>query len=209
MIFVKVILINGSPHEKGCTFTALNEAAQQLGKNGIETQMYWIGTDPISGCLACRACTKTGKCFINDKVNEFAGIAQNADGFIFGSPVYYAGASGQLKCFMDRLFFSASKHFHNKPAAAVVSCRRGGASTAFDNINKYFMINNMPVVTSRYWNQVHGSTPEDVPKDEEGLQTMRILADNMAWLLKSIDAGRNAGVTLPEREVPIRTNFIR
>lgn len=206
---MKVLLVNGSPHRNGCTYTALSEVAQRLSKNGIDTDIFWIGTEPISGCIACSSCRKTGKCFINDKVNEFAKMAESADGFIFGSPVYYAGASGQLRCFMDRLFYSASGCFQNKPASAVVNCRRGGASTAFDNINKYFMINNMPVVTSRYWNQVHGVCPEDVLKDEEGLQTMRILADNMAWLLKSIEAGKNAGITIPEREPQIRTNFIR
>ena len=206
---MKIILVNGSPHRNGCTYTALNEVANRLNHNGIDTDIYWIGTEAISGCIACASCKKTGKCFINDKVNEFAKIAESADGFVFGSPVYYAGACGQLRCFMDRLFYSASKFLQNKPASAVVSCRRGGASTAFDNINKYFTINNMPVVTSRYWNQVHGSCPEDVLKDEEGLQTMRIIADNMAWLLKSIEAGKNAGLTLPEREMQIRTNFIR
>ncbi len=205
---MKVLLVNSSPRQNGCTYTALKEAADRLEKHGIETEIFQLGKAPVAGCVACGTCSKTGKCFVDDKVNEFAAKLDTADGFIFGSPVYYAGASGQLMSFMDRLFYSASSRMQNKPACAVVSCRRGGASAAFDNINKYFMINNMPVVTSQYWNQVHGSTPDDVLRDEEGLQTMRTLADNMAWLLRCIEAGKKAGIEIPEREPKLRTNFI-
>ncbi len=204
---MKVILVNGSPHANGCTYTALNEAAQTLNKEGIETEIFHIGTKPIAGCIACGVCSK-GKCIYDDCVNEFVEKAKDADGFIFGSPVYYSGMSGQLSSFMDRAFYFGSKYMTGKPAAAVVSCRRGGASAAFEQINKYFMMTCMPVATSQYWNQVHGSKAEDVLKDEEGLQTMRTLAQNMAWLMKCIEAGKAAGINRSEREPVIRTNFI-
>ena len=200
---MKVILVNGSPREKGCTYTALCEA------NGCETEIFWIGKDPLAGCIGCGACGKLGKCFRGDCVNDFVEKAKGADGFIFGSPVHYAAASGALCSFMDRAFYSGKKNLVGKPAAAVVSCRRGGASAAFDRINKYFTISCMPIVSSTYWNQVHGSVPDDVLKDEEGLQTMRTLGNNMAWLLKCIEAGKAAGVDFPKLEAPIRTNFIR
>ena len=208
-IEMKVLLVLGSPHEKGCTYTALKEIEKTLMEEGIETELFWLGAKPISGCLGCGGCAKTGKCVVDgDCVNRLIEIAKTADGFIFGSPVYYAGASGQLMSFMDRLFYSSSKRMEGKPACAVVSCRRGGASAAFDNINKYFLMCNMPVVPSQYWNQVHGRCAEDVLKDEEGLQTMRTLADNMAWLLKCIELGKKNGINVPERELKIRTNFI-
>lgn len=206
---MKVLMINGSPHKNGCTYTALAEAAKRLNENGIETEIFHIGTAPVANCIACGSCSQKGSCFVDDKVNECAALCETADAFLFGSPVYYAGMSGQLKSFMDRLFYSASSKLRDKPAAAVVSCRRGGASTTFDDINKYFLINNMPVVASQYWNQVHGKQPEDVLADAEGLQTMRTLADNMAWILKCIQAGRDSGILPPEREPVIRTNFIR
>lgn len=205
---MKVILVNGSPHAKGCTYTALSEAANTLNKEGIETEIFHIGTQPVAGCIACGACSN-GQCCYDDCVNEFVEKAKTADGFIFGSPVYYSGMSGQLSSFMDRAFYFGSKHMTGKPAAAVVSCRRGGATAAFEQINKYFMMTCMPVATSQYWNQVHGSKAEDVLKDEEGLQTMRTLAQNMAWLMKCIEAGRAAGIDKPEREPVIRTSFIR
>ena len=206
---MKVILVNGSPHKEGCTYTALSEAAKALNSNGIETEIFHLGTEPVAGCIACGACSKTGKCIYNDPVNEFVGKAKDADGFIFGSPVYYSGMSGQLCSFMDRAFYSGGKYMAGKPAAAVVSCRRGGATATFEQINKYFMITNMPVVSSQYWNQVHGNTPDEVKQDLEGLQTMRTLGANMAWLLKCIEAGKKAGIEMPERETPIKTNFIR
>ena len=206
---MQVLLVNGSPHAKGCTWTALSEVAAELEKQGVGSQIFQLGTQPIAGCLACGACRKTGRCFRDDKVNEFLALVPEFDGFEFGSPVYYASASGQLESFLDRAFFSGSKLFANKPGAAVVSCRRGGASAAFEQINKYFGMNNMPVVTSTYWNQVHGNTPEEVRQDAEGLQTMRHLARNMAWMLRCFEAGKAAGVPLPEMEPVIRTNFIR
>lgn len=206
---MKVVLVNGSPNAQGCTYTALSEAANELEKQGIETEILHIGKEPICGCAACGACGKLGKCVFSDAVNALAETIAQADGLIFGSPVYYAGISGQLKSFMDRLFYSHGKRLSGKPAAAVVSARRGGCATTFDDINRYFTINCMPVVSSQYWNQVHGNTPEDVRKDEEGLQTMRTLARNMAWLLKCIECGKQNGIAFPQREAVIRTNFIR
>ncbi len=206
---MKVILVNGSPHEKGCTFTALSEAEKALNANGTDTEIFWIGSKPIQGCIGCGACRKMGRCFSVDCVADFVEKAKSADGFIFGSPVHYAAASGSITSFMDRAFYSGGANFQGKPAAAVVSCRRGGASATFDQLNKYFTINCMPIVSSQYWNQVHGNTPEDVLKDEEGLQTMRTLGNNMAWLLKCIEAGREKGIAFPEREEVVRTNFIR
>ena len=206
---MKVILVNGSPKEKGCTYTALKEVEKQLNKNDIETEIFWIGNKPISGCLSCGRCLKTGKCVIDDKVNEFLEKVKEADGFVFGSPVHFAASSGMLSSFMDRVFYGRGKLFANKVASAVVSCRRGGATAAIDEINKYFLMTNMPIVSSQYWNMVHGNTPEEVLKDEEGMQTMRTLGNNMAWLLKCIKEGEKAGISLPENEDVIRTNFIR
>lgn len=208
---MKVLLVNGSPHEKGCTYTALSEAAVVLEKQGIHTEIFQIGTKPISGCLGCGACLKTSKCFMKDPVNDFLDKAVETNGFIIGSPVHFAAASGMLTSFMDRAFYgrSGSNLFAYKPAAAVVSCRRGGASAAFEQINKYFTISNMPVVSSQYWNMVHGNTPEEVKQDLEGMQIMRTLGNNMAWLLKCIEAGKTTGVPLPQKEPPVRTNFIR
>jgi len=213
-IKMKVLLVNGSPRENGCTYTALTEAAKTLNSEGVETEFFWIGNKPISGCIACRTCKERGYCHIDDKVNEFRKLAGTADGFLFGSPVYYAAANGSLISFMDRLFFSESqgndgKVFFMKPAAAVVSASRAGTTTAFDQINKYLTISQMPVVPSRYWNNVHGSQPEDVLKDEEGLYTMRVLARNMAYILKCFKAGADARVALPMSEPRITTNFIR
>lgn len=207
---MKVMLVNGSPHESGCTYTALCEAEKVFKENGIETEIYWLKTDPIPGCIGCGACRMLGKCFYdNDPVNAFVEAAKSADGFIFGSPVHYAAAGGLLTSFMDRSFYSGGSAFRGKPAAAVVSCRRGGASAAFDQLNKYFSINCMPIVSSNYWNQVHGNTPEDVLRDEEGLQTVRILAQNMSWLLKCIELGKENGIVFSENESKVFTNFIR
>ena len=207
---MKVLLNNGSPHVRGCTYTALSEVASELINQGISTQIFHIGTDPIAGCIACGACRKNGgRCFRNDVVNEVMSLAAQSDGIVLGSPVYYASISGQLSSFLDRLFFAGSGLMANKPGAAVVSCRRGGASAAFDALNKYFTISNMPVVSSNYWNQVHGSNPAEVKQDEEGMQTMRQLGRNMAWLLKCIEAGKAAGIPMPETEERIWTNFIR
>lgn len=206
---MKVILVNGSPKEKGCTYTALCEVADTLEKNGIETEIFQVGAKPVAGCIGCGACMKTGKCFVEDPVNVFLEKAKDADGFVFGSPVHYAAASGAITSFLDRAFYGKGSLFAGKPGAAVVSCRRGGASAAFDQLNKYFTINCMPIASSQYWNQVHGNTPEEVRKDEEGMQTMRTLGNNMAWLLKCIEAGKKAGIDFPEREPAVKTNFIR
>lgn len=205
---MKVLLINGSPHKEGCTYTALKEVADTLDKNGIETEIMYLGVKPIAGCIACGNCSNTGKCFVDDKVNEVIEKLPEIDGIVIGSPVYYAGASGQITSFLDRLFFAGGGKFEGKLGAAVVSCRRGGASATFDQLNKYFTMNCMPVVSSQYWNQVHGFTPDDVRKDLEGLQTMRTLGSHMAWLLKCIEVGRQNGIEKPERETPVRTNFI-
>ena len=206
---MKVLLINGSPHVQGCTYTALSEVAGSLQENGIETRIFHLGTHPISGCHGCRKCAQTGLCFINDVVNEFLTASDEYDGFVFGSPVHYASASGMICSFMDRVFYGKNRRFANKPAAAVVSCRRGGATAAFDRLNKYFTISNMPVVSSQYWNMVHGNTPDEVRQDLEGMQIMRTLGRNMAWLLHCIEAGKNAGVPLPHPEKRVATNFIR
>ena len=206
---MKVILVNGSPHEKSTTYAALSEVAKTLDKNGIETEIFWLGTKPISGCLGCAGCKTTKRCVINDIVNEFLEKAKDADGFIFGTPVHYAAASGALTAFMDRAFYLKGDLFAGKPAATVVCCRRGGASAAFDQINKYYPISGMPIVPSQYWNSVHGINAEQAHLDEEGMQTMRTLGNNMAWLLKCIDSGKNAGIAFPEKEKPLRTNFIR
>ncbi len=207
---MKVLLLNGSGHIKGCTYTALQEVEAALNKNGIETEIIQIGAKPIAGCIGCGGCKGTGKCFREDDgVNEFVEKAKQADGFVFGSPVHYASASGMLTSFLDRAFYGKSSIFQGKPGACVVSCRRGGASATFDQINKYFTINCMPVVSSQYWNMVHGNTPDEVRQDLEGMQTMRTLGNNMAWLLKCIEAGRNAGIDFPERESAVFTNFIR
>ena len=208
---MKVLLINGSPKPKGCTYTALCEIAKELENENIETEIFHIGNNPIRGCISCGGCSKTdtGKCaFDDDTVNIALEKAKDADAFIFGSPVHYAGASGQMTSFLDR-FFYAGDGFNYKPGAAIVSCRRGGATAAFEQLNKYFTISNMPIVSSQYWNMVHGNTPEEVKQDLEGMQTMRTLGKNMAWLLKSIQAGINAGVTLPKKEKRVATNFIR
>ncbi len=210
---MRVLLVNGSPHKEGCTFTALEEVAKILNAEGIETQIFQLGLTPIAGCKADKACAKTGRCPTSDCVNEFLDIAQDADGFIFGSPVHYAAAGGSITSFMDRAFYADSNGkrgcFYLKPAAAVVSARRAGTTTALDQLNKFFAIAEMPIISSRYWNMVHGATPEDVKKDLEGLQTMRVLARNMAWFLKCKKAGAEAGVPLPEKEAKISTNFIR
>lgn len=205
---MKVLLINGSPNEKGCTYTALTEVRGTLQRHGIETELLYLGKKPIAGCIACGKCMETGKCVFDDKVNEVSRKLDEYDGIIIGSPVYYAGPSGQLTAFLDRLFYPNEARLAGKLGAAVVSCRRGGASAAFDRLNKYFLISNMHVVGSQYWNQVHGFTPDDVRKDKEGLQTMRTLGENMAWLLRCIEAGKKAGIPFPEYEARVRTHFI-
>lgn len=206
---MKVMLVNGSPHHEGCTYTALQEVAKTLNANGIETKNFWIGIRPISGCVGCGSCSAEGRCAMEDIVNVFVEEAKDCDAFVFGAPVHFASANGAMISFMDRAFCSGKKALEFKPAAAIASCRRGGASATFDQLNKYFTIRNMPVVSSQYWNQVHGNTPEEVVQDIEGMQTMRTLGHNMAWLLKCIEAGRAAGINRPDIETQIKTNFIR
>ena len=210
---MKVILVNGSPHEKGCTYTALSEVAATLNHEGIDTEIFQVGTRPLVGCTACMKCVQLGRCVFNDRVNEFLEVAGDFDGYVFGSPVHFAAATGAITSFMDRAFYSGSRlgkrPFYLKPAAAVISARRAGTTATFDQLNKYFTISEMPVISSRYWNMVHGATPEEVKRDIEGLQTMRILGRNMAFFLRCKEAGTKAGVPFPEREETTFTNFIR
>ena len=205
---MKTLLINGSPHANGCTFTALSIVAEELQKNGIETEIVHIGNKDIRGCIACGKCAELGRCVFNDMVNEVAPKFEQANGLVVGSPVYYAGPNGTLTNLLDRLFFSTPFDKRMKVGAAVVSARRGGTTAAFDRLNKYFTISEMPMVSSRYWNMVHGHTPEDVMQDEEGVQIMRILGRNMAFLMRAIAAERERN-GLPEKEVTRYTNFIR
>lgn len=202
---MKVLLVNGSPHKEGCTYTALTEVKKTLNEEGIETEIFWVGNKPLAGCIACYNCRKKGKCVFDDTVNEFVEKAKEVDGFIFGSPVHYAGATGAITSFMDRAFYSAflggnGDSFLFKPASTVISARRAGTTATYDQLNKYFGITQMPIISSRYWNMVHGATPEDVRKDEEGMQIMRILGRNMAYYLKCIEAGKEKGVELPKQE---------
>ena len=211
---MKVLLVNGSPHKNGCTYTALSEIAKTLEEEGIEAEIYHIGVKPIAGCMGCHACVKLGHCCIDDNVNEFVEKAKDFDGFIFGSPVHYAAASGALTSFMDRAFFSAfcsgrSDIFLHKPGAAVVSARRSGTTATLDQLNKYFSITQMPIISGRYWNMVHGAEAREVAQDKEGLQNMRILARNIAWHLKCQEAGKKAGIETPKEEETVFTNFIR
>ena len=211
---MKVLLVNGGPHKEGCTYTALKEVAETLEEEGIETEIFWIQNKPIGGCIACKTCAKIGKCVFDDIVNKFVEKAKTADGFIFGTPVHYAAATGNITGFMDRVFYSASSAgkadiFTYKPVATVISARRAGTTATYDQLNKYFGITQMPIISSRYWNMVHGSTPEDVIKDEEGMQVMRILGRNMAYYLKCIEAGKEKGIELPKQEQTTFTNFIR
>ena len=202
----KILLINGSPHEKGCTYTALMEVKKALEECGRQTELCWIGNQPVAGCIACGKCYDgLGKCIFDDKVNDLLARSDEFDGMVVGSPVYYAGPAGQLCAFLDRLFYASAGRWSGKVGAAVVSCRRGGATAAFDRLNKYFSISKMPIATSQYWNQVHGNTPEQVLQDKEGLQIMRTLGRNVAWLVESTKQ-----VPQPPQEQPrVSTNFIR
>ena len=206
---MKVLLLNGSAHRNGCTFTALDEVARTLNSENIETEIFQLGNPELRDCIGCQACRKIGKCVYNDVVNDFVSKAREADGFVFGTPVYYAHPSGRILTLLDRVFYSGSSAFAFKPAASVVSARRSGTTASFDVLNKYFTICNMPIVSSSYWNNIHGNIMEEARQDEEGLQTMRILGRNMAWMLKCIDAGRKFGITKPQLEEKIKTNFIR
>lgn len=211
---MKALLFNGSPNKEGCTFTALSEIEKILKEEGIESEIYHIGTKAIAPCRACRACAKIGKCVIDDGVNEFLEYAKGFDAFIFGSPVYYAAAAGGAISFLNRAFFTAfmsgrGEIFLHKPGAAIASARRAGTTATLDQLNRYFTITQMPIISGRYWNMVHGRSPEDVKQDLEGLQNMRILARNMAYYLKCIEAGKKAGVELPKQEEVVFTDFIR
>ncbi len=202
---MNVLLINGSPHKEGCTYTALKEVADTLEKNEIKTKIFHIGAKAVMGCTGCYKCRDLKRCIFDDDVcNEMAELAAKSDGLVIGTPVYFASANGALCALLDRMFVSAGHKMFFKPGAAVVSCRRGGASAAFDRINKYFTIMQMPIVSSQYWNSVHGVVPELVKKDLEGLQIMRTLGNNMAWLLKSIEAGQTP---IPQSEPRIVTSF--
>lgn len=205
---MKVLLVNGSPNAKGCTYTALEEVANTLRQEGVETEIIQVGNKDIRGCIACRSCKTKGKCVFDDLVNEVAPKFQECDGIVIGSPVYYASANGTLVSFIDRLFYSTPGDKTMKVGAAVVSCRRAGTTATFDELNKYFTISGMPVVSSQYWNMVHGNSREEVLQDQEGLQTMRVLGRNMAFLMKSIQLGKKE-FGLPKKEERIFTNFIR
>lgn len=205
---MKVLLVNGSSRENGCTATALREVARALQEEGIETETLFIGNAPLPDCIACHKCRETGRCVFNDIANELAEKAQTADGFVFGSPVYYAHPSARLQTVMDRAFYSGGRYFAYKPAAAVLSARRAGTTASFDVINKYFTIASMPIVSSTYWNHVYGSQPEDVLQDKEGLMTMYNIGKNMAWMLKCLKLGEQNGLSHPKNE-KILTNFIR
>ncbi|MDR3336505.1 MAG: flavodoxin family protein [Treponema sp.] len=202
---MKVLLVNGSPHTEGCTYTALREVEGRLNVEGIATEYFQIGTKPVYGCIACHSCNNSDYCALTeDRCNDLIKMAEQSDGFIFGSPVYYSGPNGALCAILDRAFYAGGRAFFQKPGAVVVSCRRGGATAAFDRLNKYLMISQMPVVSSQYWNIIHGNSPEETRQDLEGLQIMRTLGKNMAWLLKSL-----ANSPRPEQEPWIGTNFIR
>lgn len=204
---MEVLLVNGGPHQDGCTNLALEEVAKTLENESIQTEIIWLGNKPIGGCIGCNSCLKNdNKCFMDDEVNHFLEKAKKADGFVFGSPVHFAAASGTITSFLDRVFYGRGKLFAGKVCASVVSCRRGGATAAFDQINKYALMSNMYLVGSSYWNQIHGTNKEEASRDLEGLQTMRNLGKNMAFLLKSIKV---ANLDKPELEVGTKTNFIR
>ena len=210
---MRVLLVNGSPHKEGCTYTALSAVADALAAEGIDPQIFWIGTKALSGCIACKTCVQKKVCVFDDKVNEFLNIAGEYDGFVFGTPVHWAAAGGAITSFLDRAFYadanSGGNRFLLKPAAGIMSARRAGTTATWDQLNKYFGLMQMPIITSRYWNMVHGATPEQVKQDLEGMQIMRILGKNMAWFLKCKEAGEKAGISLPEQETVSFTNFIR
>ena len=210
---MKVLLVNGSPHKNGCTNRALEEVAKALEAEGVEAEVFWVGAKSVGGCIACGGCNTKGVCVLDEKVAEARAKAAEADGFVFGGAVHYAHADANLLGFMDRLFYSNGRAgepnvFAHKPAAAVVSARRAGTTVSFDDINRFFTVSQMPIVSSYYWNNVHGSCAADVEQDEEGLCVMRQLGHNMAWMLKCIEAGRAAGIE-PVAEPRTFTNFIR
>lgn len=206
---MKVLMLNGSANAKGNTYTALEEIGKQLEKEGVDYEIFQIGADPVRDCIGCGQCTESGCIFTEDRVNDFIAKAKEADGFVFGTPVYYAHPSGRIQAFLDRVFYSSGRAFSFKPGASVTVARRGGTTASFDVLNKYFGISQMPVVGSTYWNNVHGAAQGEAAQDAEGLQTMRNLARNMAWMLKCLETGKEAGVALPETERTYKTNYIR
>lgn len=206
---MKVLMLNGSSNQAGCTYTALKEIGTVLEAEGIEYEIFQIGAGPVRDCIGCGQCTPKGCVFSDDAVNEFVKKAKEADGFVFGTPVYYAHPSGRILSFLDRVFYSSGASFRFKPAAVVASARRAGTTASLDVLQKYLGISQMPTVGSTYWNMVHGNRAEEVQKDEEGLQTMRNIGYNLAWMLKCFEAGRNTGVELPKSQKVVNTNFIR
>ncbi len=206
---MKVLMLNGSPHANGNTYQALQMVGEQLKKEGIDYEIFQTGMGTIRDCIGCGKCSVEGCIFKDDAVNEFIAKAKEADGFVFGTPVYYAHPSGRVLSFLDRVFYSSGRAFAFKPGAAVAVARRGGTTASFDVMNKYFGISQMPVVGSTYWNIVHGRQPGDVQQDGEGIQTMQNLAKNMAWMLKCFEAGKQAGIALPDTKKIVSTNFIR
>ena len=209
---MKVLLVNGSPHKEGCTYTALCEVSGALNENGIGTDIFWIGNKPLAGCIACKKCWENNKCVFVDSVNEFLDIAGDYDGFVFGTPVHWGGASGAITLFMDRAFYAdlngGGDRFRLKPAAAVISARRAGTTAAWDQINKYFGLMQMPIVTSRYWNMVHGTNPDEVRQDLEGMQVMQVLGENMAFFINCKNVAVKMGIEMPEPKNFVFTNFI-
>lgn len=208
---MKVLLVNGSPKEKGCTYTALAEVSKALEQEGVETEIVCLGAGAIRDCIGCGQCNmkQPGCVFGDDCINELIAKAKEADGFVFGTPVYYAHPSGRVLSALDRMFYAGKSAFAHKPGAAIASARRAGTTASVDVLNKYFTIAEMPVVSSSYWNMVHGNKPEEVLQDKEGLQVMRNLGRNMAWLLKCIEAGKAQGIEASENEYGEKTNFIR
>ena len=206
---MKVLLFNGSPRVSGCTFTALSLIESELKAQGIDAEILQAGNKPVQDCVACGGCNGKGKCVMGDFINEWIDLATEADGFVFGTPVYYAHPSGRILSIMDRMFYAGGHAFKQKPAAVIASARRGGTTASLDTIVKHLGISQMPIVSSSYWNMVHGNTPEETLRDLEGVQTMCNLAKNMAWLLKCIEAGKKSGITAPNNETAVRTNFIR
>lgn len=209
---MKTLLINGSPHQHGCTYTALSEVAKALGEEGMDSEILWIGNDAVRGCIGCHGCAKNGaRCvFTEDRVNEAIDKMASCDALIIGSPVHYAAAGGAITAFMDRMFYAGGAAMRSKVGAAVVSARRAGTTATLDQLQKYFLISGMPIAASQYWPMVHGSAPEDVLRDEEGMQIMRLLGKNVAWMVKAFAAAKAQGILPPEPETPRkRTNFIR
>ena len=208
---MKALLVNGSPHKEGCTYTALCQVSKALNENGVDTDIFWIGNKPLSGCIACRKCQNTNKCVFRDSVNDFLEIAGDYDGFVFGTPVHWGG--GAITSFMDRVFYADlngnGDRFRLKPAATVISARRAGTTATWDQINKYFGLMQMPIISSRYWNMVHGTNPEEVKLDLEGMQTMEVLGNNMAYFLNCKHVAEKMGIVMPKAEKFVFTNFIR